>query len=81
MWMDSIANAAYFTLRSGGKTFVTFLFDSGALWVLSVPAAFGLYYAGLSIYLVFPIVQAIGIVKVILGLVLVLKKVWVKTII
>lgn len=81
MWMDSIANAAYFTLRSGGKTFITFLFDSGALWLLSVPAAFLLYYAGLSIHLVFPIVQAIGIVKVILGLTLVLKKVWVKTII
>ncbi len=81
MWMDSIANAAYFTLRSGGKTFITFLFDSGALWVLSVPCAFLLYYLGLSIYWVFPIIQAIGIVKVIIGLTLVLKKVWVRTLI
>ncbi len=81
MWIDSIANASYFTLRSGGKTFVTFLFDSGTLWVLSVPVAFILFYAGVSIYWVFPIIQFIGIVKVILGLTLVSKKVWVKTII
>ncbi|MBR3767799.1 MAG: MATE family efflux transporter [Clostridia bacterium] len=81
MWIDSIANASYFTLRSGGKTFVTFLFDSGTLWALSVPAAFILYYAGLSIYWVFPIIQLIGIIKVIVGLTLVGKKVWVRTLI
>lgn len=81
MWIDSIANAAYFTLRSGGKTFVTFLFDSGVQWVVSVPAAFILYFAGLSIYWVFPIVQALMLVKAAVGLVLVCKKVWVRTLI
>lgn len=81
MWMDAIANASYFTLRSGGKTFVTFLFDSGTLWALSVPTAFILFYTGLSIYWVYPIVQIIAIVKVIVGLTLVSKKVWVKTLI
>jgi len=81
MWIDAIANASYFTLRSGGKTFITFLFDSGTLLALSVPAAFILYYAGLSIYWVFPIIQLIGIVKVIVGLTLVRKKVWVRTLI
>ncbi len=81
MWIDSIANASYFTLRSGGKTFITFLFDSGTLWVLSVPVAFILYYMGFSIYWVFPIIQLLGIVKVIVGLTLVGKKVWVRTII
>lgn len=29
----------YFTLRSGGKTIITFLFDSGFMWVCSVPVA------------------------------------------
>ncbi len=81
MWIDSIANASYFTLRSGGKTFVTFLFDSGTLWLLSVPTAFILFYTGFSIYWVFPIIQLIGIVKVVLGLTLVGKKVWVRTLI
>lgn len=81
MWIDAIANASYFTLRSGGKTFITFLFDSGTLWVLSVPVAFILYYAGFSIHWVYPIIQLIGVVKVIVGLALVEKKVWVRTII
>ena len=30
----------YFTLRSGGKTVVTFLFDSVFTWVIVVPAAY-----------------------------------------
>lgn len=81
MWIDAIANASYFTLRSGGKTFATFLFDSGTLWVLSVPVAFILFYTGFSIYWVYPIIQLLGIVKVIVGLTLVSKKVWVRTII
>ena len=81
MWIDSIANAAYFTLRSGGKTLVTFLFDAGVQWIVLVPAAFILYFAGLSIYWVFPIVQALMLVKAALGLTLVCKKVWVRTLI
>lgn len=81
MWIDALANAAYYTLRSGGKTLITFLFDSGVLWLLSVPAAFLLKLAGLSIYWVFPIVNLIGLVKVIVGLWLVKKKVWIRTLI
>lgn len=81
MWIDALANASYFTLRSGGKTFITFLFDSGALWLLSVPTAFLLKIAGLSVYWIFPIVNLLGIIKVILGLTLVKKKVWIKTLI
>ena len=38
----SLGNACYFTLRSGGKTFITFLFDSCFVWVICVPVAFGL---------------------------------------
>ena len=33
-------NAAYFTLRSGGKTGITFIFDSGYVWLVAVPLAF-----------------------------------------
>ena len=51
-----IAHASYFTLRSGGKTFVTFLFDSVFLLCFAVPLAFTLYYVfGLSIFIIFPI--------------------------
>ena len=40
MPFQSFANATYFTLRSGGKTFITFLFDSGFMWICSIPLAF-----------------------------------------
>lgn len=42
MPFDSFAHNCYFTLRSGGQTFITFLFDSAFVWVVSVPVAFAL---------------------------------------
>ena len=35
----SIAHCCYFTLRSGGKTIITFIFDSGFTWGICVPFA------------------------------------------
>lgn len=53
------ANAAYFTIRSGGKVLVTILFDSVFSWVAVVPAAFVLSRftsAGIhTIYFVCPV--------------------------
>ena len=40
MPMHAYANACYFTLRSGGKTLITFVFDSLFTWLVSIPAAF-----------------------------------------
>ena len=36
----AFTNTCYFTLRSGGKTIITFLFDSVYVWVLCIPVAF-----------------------------------------
>ena len=36
----ALLHTSYFTLRSGGKTIVTFLFDSVFMWAVSVPVAF-----------------------------------------
>ena len=78
----AFSNASYFTLRSGGKTLITSLFDCGTLWIFYVPVAFGLFYLfHLPIRAVFPIVQAIELIKVAVGYVLVKKRVWVRTII
>ncbi len=40
MPFNSYTNSTYFTLRSGGQTMVTFLFDSCFVWVCCVPLAF-----------------------------------------
>ena len=37
MPFSSFAHNCYFTLRSGGQTFITFLFDSAFVWAVSVP--------------------------------------------
>jgi len=35
-----MTNALYFTLRAGGKTMVTFLFDSAFVWLINIPVAY-----------------------------------------
>ena len=80
--VHSFANSTYFTIRSGGKTLVTFLMDSVFIMSVNVPVAFILYYAfDLPIKTIFPIVQAIDIIKVIVGLVLIKKRVWLNNIV
>ena len=80
--INAFAHASYFTLRSGGKTFVTFLFDSVFLLCFVVPFAFALYYLGhLSIFIIFPVVQATDIIKDIVGFTLIKKKIWVNNIV
>jgi Na+-driven multidrug efflux pump len=80
--LNAFAHASYFTLRSGGKTFVTFLFDSVFLWGFVVPLAFALFYIGhLSIFIIFPIVQCTDIIKDIIGYIFIKKKVWVVNIV
>lgn len=76
--VQGFLNALYFTLRSGGKTVVTFLFDSVYSWVVCVPVAFCLCkFSGISILFIFTIVQSLDFIKVIIGYVLIKKGVWV----
>ncbi len=71
-------HASYFTLRTGGKTMVTFLFDSCYVWVVNIPIAFLLSrFTGLPLLPVYFICQSVEIVKAILGFVLLKKGVWV----
>lgn len=73
----SFSHASYFTLRSGGKTFVTFLFDSVFTWVIVVPTAFVLaHYTGLGIVGIYFFVQATEMIKVIIGYCMVRSNVW-----
>ncbi len=73
----AFTHASYFTLRSGGKTVVTFLFDSVFTWVIVVPVAFFLAkYTGLGIVTVYFLVQATELVKVVIGYCMVRSNVW-----
>ena len=73
----SFSHASYFTLRSGGKTMVTFLFDSVFTWIIIVPTAFLLaHFTGLGIVSVYFLVQATELIKVVIGYFMVRSNVW-----
>lgn len=75
-------HASYFTLRSGGKTVITFLFDSVYLWVIAYPVAYVLSrYTGMSLIPMYACVQSIDIIKCIIGFILVKKGVWINNIV
>lgn len=80
--VQGFLNTLYFTLRSGGKTLITFLFDSVYSMVVAVPIAFVLcYLTGVPILWVYTIIQAVDIIKIIVGYVLIKKGVWISSIV
>ena len=82
MPLCSFSHCAYFTLRSGGKTMITFLFDSVYTWVLIIPFAYVLSnHTMLTITTVFFLVQFTEIIKVILGFFMVKSDVWLQNIV
>jgi Na+-driven multidrug efflux pump len=82
MPLYGFTNAAYFTLRSGGKTVVTFLFDSVFVWVCSIPVAFCLSrFTAMPIVPIYLTVQLLEIIKCGIGFVLVKKGVWIQNLV
>ena len=78
----AFSHCAYFTLRSGGKTIITFLFDSGYTWVLVIPVAYVLAnYTNLSIVMVFLLVQSMEIIKAVIGFFMVKSDSWLQNIV
>lgn len=82
MPLNAFCHCTYFTLRSGGKTVVTFLFDSVYTWVLVIPVATVLAkYTSLPIVWVFFLVQSLEFVKAIIGFFMVKSGVWLQNIV
>ena len=82
MPLCAFSHCSYFTLRSGGKTIVTFLFDSVYTWVVMIPYAFVLSrFTTLSITMVFFLVSFTEIIKVIIGFFMIKSNVWLQNIV
>ncbi len=80
--IHAFCHACYFTLRSGGKTLITFLFDSAYMWVVSIPLAWSLSnYTALPILPIYAICQYIDITKSFIGAFLLKKGVWINNIV
>ncbi|WP_297077060.1 MATE family efflux transporter [uncultured Enterococcus sp.] len=74
-------HASYFILRSGGQTFITFLFDSVFVWTITFPLAYVLsMHTALSIVFVYFICQAVEWIKSYLGYRLIRSDAWMKNV-
>jgi len=75
----SYTNATYFTLRSGGQTMITFLFDSCFVWGVCIPLAFCLSrFTAMPIIPLFAICQGTDLVKSIIGAFLIRQGKWIQ---
>lgn len=78
----SYVHSAYFTLRSGGRTGITVLFDCVFSWLVFVPTAYLLAsHTSLPMLAVFAIVQGTDILKAAVGAVLLKKGIWLRNIV
>ena len=82
MPVNAFTNSCYFTLRSGGKTIITFIFDSAFVWVICIPTAFALSrFTDMAILPMFIIVQALDLIKCVVGFYLVKARKWVNNLV
>ena len=82
MPFSAFTNASYFTLRSGGKTIITFLFDCVFLWTINIPLAMILVYlTDLPILPLYACIQSVELIKVVLGYILLKRKSWVNNLV
>lgn len=82
MSVNAISHCSYFTMRSGGKTFITFLFDSAFTWGIFVPLTFVLtHFTNLNITLLYPLCYSADIIKCIIGIIVVKSGFWAQNIV
>lgn len=82
MPFNAFTHMSYFTLRSGGKTVVTFLFDSVFVWGVSIPAALVLsYFTSLPVLELYIAVQSLELIKCVIGYIMLKKKLWVNNLV
>ena len=75
----ALATSTYYTIRSGGRVYITMLFDSVYAWGIVMPVVFVLaYFTSVPFKLLLPIVLIVENLKLVPGLILVNKGIWVR---
>ena len=75
--VHALTNVSYFTLRCGGRTYITMLFDSGSTWLFYVPAAWLLIHrTALPLVQVYALVRCLDMLNAGIGITLVRKGIW-----
>ena len=79
---NTLSNACYFTLRAGGNTLITFLFDSVFVWVVCVPLAHGLArYTAMPIIPLYMAVRGAEALKALMGYIFLKRGTWVNNLV
>ena len=82
MPLFGLCHSLYFTIRAGGRTFITFLFDSAFLMVIGVPLAFILTrYTNIDIVKIYAICEGTALIKVFIGFAISASGVWMQNIV
>ncbi|MCH5264783.1 MAG: MATE family efflux transporter [Lachnospiraceae bacterium] len=82
MPLQAFLNIVYFTIRSGGRTVITFLFDSGFSWGVAIPFVYCLvHFTGLGILTVYTLYYLLDIIKATVGYILLKKGIWLRNIV
>ncbi len=82
MPLQAFLNTVYFTIRSGGRTIITFLFDSGFSWCVAIPFVSCLvHFTGLEILTVYTLYYLLDIIKAVVGYILLKKGIWLRNIV
>ena len=82
MPLFGLCHSLYFTIRAGGRTFITFLFDSAFLMVIGVPLAYILTrYTRLDIVNIYAICEGTALIKVIIGFAISASGIWMQNIV
>ena len=80
--LQGFLNSLYFTLRSGGKTMVTFIFDSVFSWTVCATCAYVLsHFTSMNIFGIYIAVQAMDIIKLIIGYTMIKKGIWISNLV
>ena len=82
MPLFGLCHSLYFTIRAGGKTFITFLFDSAFLMTIGVPLAYVLTrYTSIDIVNIYAICEGTALIKVFIGFAISASGVWMQNIV
>jgi len=80
--IHSFAHVTYFTIRSGGRTVITFLFDAVYTWAVTVVLAFCLTrFTDLDILQIYFCVQFVDVVKLVIGLLMLRSDFWARNVV
>ena len=80
--IHSFVHVTYFTIRSGGRTLITFLFDAVYTWAVSVLLAWALCsYTDWTVVQIYFCVQFIDVIKIVIGLIMLRSDFWARNVV